>query len=165
MIFNFGSLCRCICPPSTFAMCEEDQVYDFRTECRCVLLEPSVCIHLIFDVQSEFFKIQSWILIREAASIIGLNGQFSSISDYHLLLPRCCQNAAKILIGIPVKKSSGLRLMGLWNWLCIFMHHFPLMDAKLWYHNFSVIFQELQQDEILSKRMLVQQETIFKEIG
>lgn len=39
------------------------------------------------------------------------------------------------------------------------------MDAKLWYHNFSVIFQELQQDEILSKRMLVQQETIFKEIG
>lgn len=27
-------LCRCVCPPSTFAICEEDQVYDFRKECR-----------------------------------------------------------------------------------------------------------------------------------
>ena len=29
-------LCRCFCPPSTFAICEENQVYDFRKECRLV---------------------------------------------------------------------------------------------------------------------------------
>ena len=27
-------LCRCLCPPSTFAICKEDEVYDFRKECR-----------------------------------------------------------------------------------------------------------------------------------
>jgi hypothetical protein len=32
-----SEMCRCFCPPSTFAICEEDQVYDFRHECRLVI--------------------------------------------------------------------------------------------------------------------------------
>lgn len=34
--------CRCFCPSSTFAICEENQVYDFRNECRYVLLNKLV---------------------------------------------------------------------------------------------------------------------------
>lgn len=42
--------CRCFCPSSTFAICEENQVYDFRNECRYVLLNKLVHYYYIITL-------------------------------------------------------------------------------------------------------------------
>ena len=52
-------LCRCLCPPSTFAICKEDEVYDFRKECR-YQLEPQFFHRALFCLLKSVLRVANF---------------------------------------------------------------------------------------------------------
>ena len=70
--------CRCFCPSSTFAICEENQVYDFRNECRYVCPFKKLVHYCSITLCSQCLKIiekVSFNFASEASKVFILSGQ------------------------------------------------------------------------------------------